>query len=182
MPATKERAIRLPGPEVRAVLDGSKTQFREVVKPQPDQKKHEYISHSEFDPKITEYVIAGSCGFYYERPIKSPYHVGQKLWVQETWRVLVPVTHNDESKTVAANWLPTEHVPFPHGGINDILLYRAEGEVYTRDGKAIPWRSSTQMPRWASRITLEVTDVRVEQDDTGEWAWVGTFKVLKETT
>jgi hypothetical protein len=48
--------------------------------------------------------------------------------------------------------------------IDDSLVYRADGEFRAQDnGTDLPWRASIYMPRWASRILLEVVSVRVER-------------------
>ena len=39
-----------------------------------------------------------------------------------------------------------------------------------------PWRSSTTMPRWASRLSAECVAVRVERDDSGQWVWVTDYR------
>ena len=60
---------------------------------------------------------------------------------------------------------------------------RADGEMpvvdqlFADDGDAIRWRSPVAMPRWASRITLEIADVGVERA-AGEWGWVVTVRRL----
>ena len=90
------------------------------------------------------------------RPVKGvrcPFGVpGDRLWVQEAWK---PV------------WVSTPGISGPGIG------YRADGEV--RDGAdsiyfpdpeyhaGAKWRSPQRLPRWASRFTLDVTDVRVER-------------------
>lgn len=66
---------------------------------------------------------------------------GDRLWVKETWGAL----------------------PHMMGGVQrETLRYRADGE-YQNERGTWRWRPSIHMPRWASRITLEITDVRVER-------------------
>jgi hypothetical protein len=63
---------------------------------------------------------------------------GDRLWVRETWSQLYPY----ESRRVA---------------------YRADRETVVAPGVLPWWRPSIHMPRWASRLTLEITKVRVER-------------------
>ena len=121
---------------VRAVLDGSKTQTRRVVKPQP--------SWNENDPDL-EHVL--TCGRTQRQLLmeqlfaRCPYGVpGDRLWVRETFAL----TGDNASPIVH----PT------HGG----AAWRA-----TDHAKAFKWKPSIHMPRWASRITLEIVSVRVER-------------------
>lgn len=79
-----------------------------------------------------------------QKLMASPFGVpGDTLWVRETWRT----SASDERHA----------------------LYAADVSAYERDEKG-PWRPSIHMPRWASRLTLRVTDVRAErvQDLTEE--------------
>jgi hypothetical protein len=127
MKATKERPILFSGPMVRAILDGSKTQTRRVVKPQP--------------------LSAG--------PVPCPYgKIGHRLWVRETHRYGV---HDDlwdavEYKADGAWMKPS--------GLDQSTGWKFSQEC---DSDTHRWRSPIFMPRWASRILLEVTDVRVER-------------------
>jgi hypothetical protein len=73
---------------------------------------------------------------------------GDKLWVRETWAV-EPSQDDKRAKP------PSNHI---HG--EELCFYKATLESWQRRGK---WRPSIHMPRWASRITLEVTDVHVER-------------------
>ena len=75
----------------------------------------------------------------------SGYEVGDRLWVRETWAPLDACTHNDAG--------PQAHA--------DRGFYRADNS--TNEGEISRWRSSIHMPRWASRLTLLVTDVRVQR-------------------
>lgn len=168
--APRERPILFSGPLVRAILDGSKTQTRRVMKPQPMAQsvlsRLRLTSHTpargdrlggwiSWDPEgpLTE-DVAALCPF--GRP-------GDRLWVRESW-------------------MPADHlVDAPHGrNPPQWIRYRADGTVLGRYRVEEPlapdpcrarecpmpekgWRPSIHMPRWASRITLEVTGVRVER-------------------
>jgi len=147
------RPILFSGPMVRALLDGRKTQTRRVLKPQPpkDQLGGEYI-HRLFGPEWYEPAVVKGDEIVPGKPIwgvydeygdfgaRVPYMPGDLLWVRERWS--------------------DEHL--------------APGEAYycataVQDGlradevAEIRWRPSIHMPRWASRITLEVTAVRVQR-------------------
>lgn len=157
----KERPILFSGPMVRAILDGRKTQTRRVVKPQPRQTPitngsavgsydvwPNNDSCLEWDDVVADtayYVQAGFC------PYGQP---GDRLWVREAFATV-------ESEAPAAGMEPSIGT-----------VYRASYDEQ-RDGQYLPgltWRPSIFMPRWASRITLEVAGVRVErvQDITPE--------------
>lgn len=82
----------------------------------------------------------GGCGYEIDFK-KCPYGIpGDHLWVRETWRV---------SESGCNEYSPSK----------DDVHYRAD-EDETSGG---PWKSPLHMPRWASRITLEITDVRVQR-------------------
>lgn len=132
----KERPILFSAPMVRALLDGSKTQTRRVCKPAQAAS----LSH----------VVRGCMGFFGDEEgdvsFKSPYgEPGDRLWVKEThlaWWSLDPEN-------------PTGKRKFSH-----VAAFRADGYELQGDEKWIP---SIHMRRAASRITLEITDVRVER-------------------
>ncbi|MGZ5077010.1 MAG: hypothetical protein ACXV9R_10340 [Methylobacter sp.] len=144
----KERQIFFRAPMVRAILDGRKTQTRRVVKPQPRESiagnlVGEWLGRKLFGllmPKVQDIVI------------HCPYgQSGDRLWVRETWN----------------------HSNFPFGPYeeNCDVFYRADyfddplGTDLERseDGIRRTWKSPIHMPRSASRITLEITGVRVER-------------------
>ncbi len=119
----KERPILFSGAMVRALLDGSKTQTRRVVKPQP----HAGVRRSVF--------AASGLEDGHGRELRPRHGVpGDRLWVRETW--------HDASSS-----------------LHSCALYRADGIDLHWD----KWTPSIHMPRWASRITLEVTGVRAER-------------------
>ena len=129
-----EKPIIFSGPMIRAILEGRKTQTRRVVKPQPN------------------------CGL---KP--CPWQVGDTLWVRETWADT-------------------------NGECGPMISYKAGGDRFLADPPSAfdcskypgckftmwcgdlrrgepghSWRSPIHMPRWASRITLEVTGIRAER-------------------
>lgn len=137
-----ERPILFSGPMVRAILDGEKTQTRRVVK----GTALEWLAPSMFTPA---FVAARENGL-------SPYGaVGDRLWVRETWG-----TPDADHPLAVGGRKPTS---------GDRMLYRAnEADDYQwglgkQSQGGFVWRPSIFMPRWASRITLEITDVRVER-------------------
>ena len=131
-----ERPILFSGPMVRAILDGSKTQTRRVVKPQPGPSASLY-----FDV-IADHIYAnGIVADCKDFPIPIRFYIGDRPWVRETWSVFDD--YDIESRNLQG------------------LFYRADDEKkYETDGT---WKPSIFMPRWASRITLEITDVRVDK-------------------
>ncbi|WKL57275.1 hypothetical protein Q1W73_16655 [Asticcacaulis sp. ZE23SCel15] len=137
---TKERPILFNAPMVRALLDGHKTQTRSAVRPQPpeDWRLHGYgeLNGYDKDGELSPDVIVGWGAINEDGDygIKSPHgQPGDRLWVRETWR---PVHSGDPSKGAQ--------------------YYADVGRDQTI------WKPSIHMPRWASRITLEITDIRVE--------------------
>ncbi len=158
---SKERPILFSGDMVNAILAGKKTMTRRVVKPQPTRVSYPGGTFAD-----------GSSGFVNEngRSIICPYgKPGDILWVKETW----------------ANCQPILNTPGRNGEIGDgFAAYRADGYDTIQELKdhfrlnygyeivvnGDCWRPSIFMPRWASRISLTVTEVRVErlQDITEE--------------
>jgi hypothetical protein len=115
---------------VRAILDGSKTQTRRVVKPQAAVLTDEMARALGVQPPAAQNPPVIPC----------PYGIpGDRLWVRETWA--------DWSDGLA----PADE--------SSHILYRADTD--RPDPKR--WRPSIFMPRAASRILLEITDVRVQR-------------------
>lgn len=157
-----DRPILFSGPMVRALLAGTKTQTRrDLTKTfaryphlvgyetdgtlkQLDGKK---VPHVEFVHTLLglwhpEENPRGRSGWYV--PLKAA--VGDRLWVRESWKATGLTAFNRPSET----------------RICGRFAYMADEEQLARDAM-IPWRPSIHMPRWASRLTLTVTDVRVER-------------------
>lgn len=137
----KTRPILFSAPMVRAILEGRKTQTRRVVKYfEPVDDFSEHIYPGEFVP--------WRCGEP-QHSIHCPYGVpGERLWVRETFSY-------STAWPKVAKW----------GSVNvfsdPALWYWADGNPPSGDwSKAKP---SIHMPRWASRITLQIIDVRAER-------------------
>ena len=145
----RERPILFGSPMVQAILAGTKTQTRRVIKPHPDSRPAaDFVGgvwHEEDE-------------FGDSHPIRCPYgQPGDRLWVRETW-ARVPRTA----------YAPPLTKPDPHD-TDMSALYRAG---FDRSDGGIRWRPSIHMPRWAARLTLEVLRVWAErvQDITEEGA------------
>lgn len=144
-----ERPIPFSGPMVRALIAGTKTQTRRAIKGAPTGRTAYLLGlhrdsgvwgiHADVDRD--DGVWRGRC----------PYGVpGDKLWVREAWRVSAVHDH-----------VPGSELGF---GSPPQVQYEAIGDG--RDETQVQWgryRHARFMPRWASRITLEVTEVRVER-------------------
>lgn len=140
-----EKPILFSDALVRAILDGKKTETRRLVKTQPSQR---VVGDLLGQPKW--YLDADP-----NKVIRCPFGaVGDALWIRECFAMVSEVDDGDD--------------PLP--------VYRADGADYsdykTIDGDPFRWRPSIHMPRAASRITLEITEVRVErvQDITEDGA------------
>lgn len=144
-----ERPILFTGPMVRAILAGDKTQTRRVVK----------LPHANpLGAWVPDGV--GGDGIYDSKGRKQPYtkalwHTrtgdivacpygvpGDRLWVRETW---------------AAPHRFDAHPP------REIPMLASIHYAASEEHGGLLWRSPIHMPRWASRITLEITGVRVER-------------------
>lgn len=152
-----ERPILFSAPMVKAILEGRKTKTRRLVRIQPPNG---YI------PQIIPLLRSNDKKIFYwdngdsfSPPFACPYGtVGNRLWVRETWK-LVPETAYHLSEGVLQTINPSD----PH----EAAIYKCGWE---RSPGGVPWKPSIFMPRWASRITLEITDIKVErlQDITEE--------------
>lgn len=165
----KTRPILFSEPMVRAILNGSKTQTRRVCKPAENLSYVIPVS----DPKATvqqpPYLTPGWFGDEEgDVAFKSPYGVpGDQLWVRETWQYY----DWDEDGRPCIRFAADNQTAWPDypesagESLNDIWCELSEPSNYNIDNRARDrkWRPSIFMPRWASRITLEITGVRVER-------------------
>lgn len=166
----KERPILFSGEMVRAILDGLKTQTRRVVKPQPEEYRPGVCS----TPRCVS-IPVGSLSDYLCRRIDGmidrdvvPFaEVGDRLWVRETWAGVdgsCRVAYRADGKCVGrggdgrGGWMSIHHGWLAGHGPSD-----KRGDTFGLKRYGDRWRPSIHMPRWASRITLEVTEVRVER-------------------
>jgi len=149
MSEIKERPIAFTSEMVRAILDGRKTQTRRVV-------RDPISTHSMIlgEPMKHELMVSHR-GIWYKPTEWSPYGVtGDRLWVKETW---CPV---HDSEFGEEDWVDYRATPrYANPGVS----HPAGWENAPDDPEALKWRSSRFMPRWASRILLEITDVKVER-------------------
>lgn len=144
----KERPILFSGPMVKALLAGTKTQTRRIVKPQP--KHTDTWTTLTYFPKSGRAIERGPDYPDGEEDVRvCPYgSPGDRLWVRETmdlWPGTCAVYSCDGELVVN---------PFCEGHI--------ERQEWL-DNHAMAKVPSIFMPRWASRITLEITGVRVER-------------------
>jgi hypothetical protein len=165
--SAKERPILFSGPMVRALLEGRKTQTRRAVRLDGTASRPAGYG--------TCVVLGNGHGWRAEWPdhpgwrvpVKCPYGVpGDRLWVRETWSrdskdvyPCIPVVYRADGRISDED--RREHV-------RD-CKYEATGMAHfeclacPNHGRGLRWRPSIHMPRRASRITLEVTEVRVQR-------------------
>jgi hypothetical protein len=145
----KERPIIFNGEMVRAILDGRKTQTRRPVKfPFFDKNMGCELAGNELAGEIR----AGNLS-------NVPFgRIGERLWVRETWQG--PLVDYDDAYAMFKDPTPYQKV--------ENCVYRADGgpcpEFTDADDELRQgWRPSIHMPRWACRILLEITAIRVER-------------------
>jgi len=153
----KERPILFQGAMVRALLAGTKTQTRRAIAKQAMHDLYYQRMYGTSPPPNP--VDFGTPGLWRivgpdypdskEDDVRCPYGVpGDLLWVREAWR-----TTGDDGR--CDDMPPRDLQPHP-------VWYEANGQA-PRDECAGKYRPPMFMPRWACRILLEVTDVRVER-------------------
>lgn len=147
-----ERPIDLRDWEVRAFRDGRKTMLRRVVKPKWPVRWERGVQQA-CDYAVQ--LVDDRNGHWKEFP--CPFgQPGDRLWVRETWACCyLRRGPDDEYVSVASDGASRALV---EAG-DRYLVYRTDGE----DAFEGRWRPSTHMPRWASRLSLEVVSVRVER-------------------
>lgn len=131
------------GEMVRAILDGRKTQTRRPVKlPVHDKNLGCELAGNELAGEL-------SAGNYLNSAFGKP---GDRIWVRETFRVhsrATDVATLVYKASVRNSWTEQTH--------------RVPVSVCNKPATPEKWTPSLHMPRWASRILLEITDVRVER-------------------
>lgn len=150
----KERPILMSAPMVRAILDDTKTQTRRVVKQQPPAIVSTVYRPFTDEPNNWHGYGADAIHWYGRCPYGAP---GDRLWVRETWNGPLVSVERWESVNSPSEIEKPEHCRYAADGGNPPEYLDADENL--RRG----WRPSIFMPRWASRITLEVTGVRVER-------------------
>lgn len=155
-----ERGMIFNSEMVRAILDGRKTQTRRIVKGADGAVKF----FKEWDINGKEvFVVLGEKDHTGMNPvlgaISSPFGaVGDRIWVRETFQG--PLVHEE---------LFEEYRAYPEKfETPEYCEYAADGGVRPEycdldDNLRHGWLPSIHMPRWASRILLEISDVRVER-------------------
>lgn len=142
----KERPILFSATMVRAILAGTKTQTRRVVK-----SKH--VPWLDL-PWLENSVFNFLDGKWNQRQL--PYgQPGDRLWVRESFRLVRTVLGGADGCKIP-----------PSKFLDSTRRFEADGAVSYPDARMRVFgklRPGIHMPRWASRITLEVTGVRVER-------------------
>lgn len=176
----KERPILFSAPMIPPILADIKTQTRRLIKPVGNDEGFVVQDYGDgFWPYRSE---DGESGFYRDRHgydmeerIKCPYgQPGARLWVRETWGYRCSSSTQQSGlfmNTIGyrADDARQTFGPMPMDGVGlPQQRERAPDEPHEKWEAYLnrywrQWRPSIHMPRWASRITLEVTDVKVER-------------------
>jgi hypothetical protein len=141
--AIKERPILFSGAMVRALLDGSKTQTRRIIK----SPTGTFEINSTLDNPKQCWLNVTDANEEAIRPLPCPYgQPGDRLWVRETWK----------------NWffgMDGVNAPGVQYAADNAMVWRPEASQISDK----VWRPSIFMHRWASRLLLEITAVRCER-------------------
>ncbi len=160
----KERSILFSAPMVRAILAGKKSQTRRLVTysdgglAYPRDDAHWRVASDGLWHPCIDFLgrgISDPIGFGIASRYGAP---GDRLWVRETWASVDFLDRGHELHDPIAIGYRADHAAISHerGNVHSL-------DVTNWGWNKVKWRPSIFMPRWASRITLEVTDVRVER-------------------
>ncbi|HEX6293397.1 MAG TPA: hypothetical protein VFZ66_29720 [Herpetosiphonaceae bacterium] len=170
MSQPKERPILFSGPMVRAILAGTKVQTRRVIAPQPEVWNEERLHGSPLlfawkDKVNTPANIAPYCMKRF-CPYGEP---GDRLWVRETFCIESNFNIDSDYQPPFDDGRPVKWTESTeYGDYWQQCHYRATDPTpelvgEDEDDPGCRWRPSIHMPRWASRITLEITEIRVQR-------------------
>ena len=167
----KEKPILFQGDMIRAILEGRKTETRQIIKKQPMKGQKINTTLREMN--------------------KCPYgQVGDRLWVRETFKVgawrdqgqlRIAFDYRASPELVNTPWCyPSSSKEYTNQILKAVLELDKKG-IETVDGgpdriykweagkSPLNWKPSIFMPRWASRINLEITEIKVERvQDIGQ--------------
>ncbi len=171
----KVRPILFSAPMVRAILEGRKTVTRRILKVQPEIEPMRWKPFKTENKRASWAPQSNSGKMFLNStwgPICCPYgQPGDQLWVRETFCI-----------GYALGGGRFTAIPFSSGECR--AFYRATDDDKPDEAQR-NWKPSIYMPRWASRINLEVTGIKVErlQDITAEEAiaegieWFDDFRI-----
>ncbi len=158
----KERPILFSAPMIRALLAGTKTQTRRIVNPQPELDLV-WDSGYHWPSKLCQSMVTID-----EMRSLGPYgRHGDRLWCRETWASADPgqqiVAYRANGQSGA--WFHDGERRFflHHGWVLGAAANDQEGKWFGLGKYGGKWRPSIFMPRWASRLTLEIATIRVER-------------------
>jgi hypothetical protein len=163
----KERPIEFTGEMIRALLDNRKSQTRRVMRVQPHDDsckistlmestgssreigKHRWLKMLSND----EVDLDDHAGKYFACPYG---YAGDRLWVKEPWFNNKEYTENMHA--LLKRW-PYGDVQLPVKSEYPDIMYKADYP----EGMLCKWKTARYMPRFLSRILLEITDIRVQR-------------------
>ncbi|MCE6003416.1 hypothetical protein KSB07_03465 [Acinetobacter junii] len=148
----KERPILFSTPMVQAILAGNKTQTRRIVKKAPTTEiNHRLIAlDNGWNWQVDQQGVVPTMHREIDNPMVCPYgQIGDQFWVRESWY---------QKGTVGRSYPDDDEYQF----------FGHKQAAYVADGDApkdwtVRKRPSIHMPRWASRLQLEITNIRIER-------------------
>jgi len=148
-----EHPILFSAPMVRALLEGRKTQTRRLI---PDSMNVSRMVPDHGAKRALTHIVQ----WWRNEPYTRHWHCnygqpGDRLWVRETWQDWCPMWDGQWCGHGTERGVQSEHGVYYRSGPPHRDPIPSDAPV--------KWRPSILMPRWASRITLEVTGVRVER-------------------
>ena len=158
----KERGMIFNGEMVKAILDGRKTQTRRIMKVQPEPSKSRpgdfWFSSKKLESMVHVSDLApgnspiADCHLFFQEHCCPFGAVGDRIWVREAFRV-----HSRATDVATLVYKASERNSWTE------QTHRVPVAVCNKPATPEKWTPSLHMPRWASRILLEITDVRVER-------------------
>lgn len=174
-----DRPILFSGPMVRALLQGRKTQTRRLINFPGAEKVMDFVKVATDNEGRPVYEMKDATGQFLTRPASKgfvDYHfsprigVGDRLWVKENAAVRFQSWHHVDGDTHQVSYRADEDdhgrwlgLPACGSGIRRGKAPSVFPSKSHNLNGSLRWQPSIHMPKWASRLTLVVTDVRVER-------------------